>query len=386
MASSKPPHFGVLILIVLLLAVAGISCSTDAKPGLSKKEINLDPNIFEPEHPELFKLARAETRVLPVVLTANGSVTPDVNRTVHVTSLGAGRAVDLRVQLGDFVKKGQVLLVISSPDLATATSDYKKARADETLARQELARTQLLYAHGALAQKDLQLAQDVEDKAKVDLQTAEDHVRQLGGDPANSTALIQLRAPVAGTIVEQNVAGFEGVKSLDNTPNLLTIADLSQVWVVCDVYENDLADVHLGDSAEIRLNAYPDTSLPRHESATSRGCSIRLRVRPKCALYWRMPMARCVPTCTRLRPSAPASCSPGVVPATAMMRLQDKDWVFRKEGQRAIPPPGSSSRRANLRWNAGDSGRTAARATKWWPMLWSSPQRWRSKEMIRAPH
>src|SRR5258707_5516852 len=70
------------------------------------------------------------------------------------------------------------------------------------------------------------------------------------------SSMIELRAPVSGTIVEQNVSGFEGVKSLDNTPNLFTIADLSQVWVVCDVFENDLGDVHLGDTAEIRLNAY----------------------------------------------------------------------------------------------------------------------------------
>src|SRR6202035_3058793 len=91
-----------------------------------------------------------------------------------------------------------------------------------------------------------------------DVSTAEQHVRVLGADPAHPTALLELRAPVAGTIVEQNVAGFEGVKSLDNTPNLFTIADLSEVWVVCDVFENDLGDVHLGDAAEVRLNAFGD--------------------------------------------------------------------------------------------------------------------------------
>src|SRR6202021_1626073 len=86
----------------------------------------------------------------------------------------------------------------------------------------------------------------------------EEHIRILGGDPKMPGGLIPLRAPVSGTIVEQNVAGFEGVKSLDNTPNLFTIADLSQVWVVCDVFENDLGQVHLGDSAEIKLNAFGD--------------------------------------------------------------------------------------------------------------------------------
>ena len=116
----------------------------------------------------------------------------------------------------------------------------------------------MLYSHGALAEKDLQQAEDTEEKAKVDVQNTEQRVRLLGGDPAHPSSIIELRAPVSGTIVEQNVAGFEGIKSLDNSPNLFTIADLSQVWVLCDVYENDLGEVRLGDSAEIRLNAYPD--------------------------------------------------------------------------------------------------------------------------------
>ena len=156
------------------------------------------------------------------------------------------------------MKKGQFLLSIRSADLAGAFSDYQKAAADERLAQKALDRAQLLYSHGALAEKDLQQAEDTEEKAKVDVQNTEQHVRLLGGDPVHPSAMIELRAPVSGTIVEQNISGFEGIKSLDNSPNLFIIADLTQVWILCDVYENDLDEVHLGDSAEIRLNAYPD--------------------------------------------------------------------------------------------------------------------------------
>ena len=117
---------------------------------------------------------------------------------------------------------------------------------------------QLLYSRGALAEKDLQQADDAEEKAKVDVENTGQHVRILGGDPAHPSSLIELRAPVSGTIVEQNVAGFEGIKSLDNSPSLFTIADLTKVWVVSDVYENDLGQIRLGDSAQIRLNAYPE--------------------------------------------------------------------------------------------------------------------------------
>ncbi|MGH9549360.1 MAG: efflux RND transporter periplasmic adaptor subunit, partial [Terriglobales bacterium] len=251
----KTPRPLAFFLSCLLLLAAG--CSNNTKAAPTKAEVTLDPNLYKVDHPELFKRAKVESRDLPTVLTANGSVAPDVNRAIHVTSQGSGRVVDLRVKLGDWVTKGQILLSIYSADLAGAFSDYQKAVVDERLAQKALDRAQLLFSHGALAQKDLDVAQDTEDKAKVDVQNTDHRIRLLGGDPAHLDSVIELRSPIAGTIVEQNVAGFEGVKSLDNSPNLFTIADLSQVWVVCDVFENDLADVSLGDPVEISLNAYP---------------------------------------------------------------------------------------------------------------------------------
>ena len=316
----------------LFLIFLAASCSNDTKAAPTKTEVTLESGVYDAEHPELFKLVKVETRDLPVVLNANGSVTPDVNRNIHVTSLGSGRVVELRARLGDYVKKGQTLLVISSPDLASATSDYQKARADEGLARKALDRAQLLYDRGALAQKELEATQNAADKAKVDVQTAEQHVRVLGGDPTHPGALIDLRAPVSGTIVEQNVAGFEGVKSIDNTPSLFTIADLSQVWVLCDVYESDLSEVHIGDSAEIKLNAYPGKTLKgkvadisRVLDPTTRSAKVRIVLaNPEGFLrpgMYAVATFRSRKLWTRT-----------VVPSTAIMRLQDKDWVFRKEG------------------------------------------------------
>src|ERR1700733_3643267 len=145
------------LLFLLLLAVA---CSDTTKAAPTKAEVTIDPDLYYVDHPELFKLAKVEARDLPTVLSANGSVTPDVNRTIHVTSQGSGRVVDLRVKLGDAVTKGQPLLSIYSSDLAGAFSDYQKAVADERLAAKGLDRAQLLYSHGALSQKDLEVAQD----------------------------------------------------------------------------------------------------------------------------------------------------------------------------------------------------------------------------------
>ncbi len=143
-----------------------MACSNETPAAASKPPVTLDPDVFTAEHPELFKTAKAETRALPTELTANGTVTPDVNRTIHVTSLGGGRVIELKVRLGDSVKKGQTLLVISSPDLAAAMSDYQKAVADEVLSRKALERAQLLYDNGAIASKDLETAQDRKTKPK----------------------------------------------------------------------------------------------------------------------------------------------------------------------------------------------------------------------------
>jgi membrane fusion protein, heavy metal efflux system len=321
-----------VLMLAVILSAAG--CSKETPVAASKPPVTIDPDLFSTEHPELFKMAKAETRALPSELTANGTVSPDVTRTIHVTSLGGGRVMDLKVKLGDSVKKGQTLLVISSPDLAAAMSDYQKAVADEGFSHKALDRAQLLYDKGAVAAKDLEVAQDAEDKAKVDVSTSAQRVRVLGADPAHPSSLLELRAPVAGTIVEQNVAGFEGVKSLDNTPNLFTIADLSQVWVVCDVFENDLGDVHSGDTAEIHLNAFGERTfrgkvadISRVLDPNTRSAKVRIVLANREGFLrpgmFAVAKFRSRKTTERV-----------VVPATSIMRLHDKDWVFRKEGDK----------------------------------------------------
>jgi cobalt-zinc-cadmium efflux system membrane fusion protein len=316
----------------LLVIVTATSCSKETKAAPTKAEVTLEPGVYTVDNPEVFKLAKVETRQLPNILNANGVVTPDVNRTIHVTSQGSGRVVDLKVRLGDYVKKGQVLLSIYSSDLAGAFSEYQKAVADERLAKKALDRAQLLYSHGAIASKDLEISEDAEEKAQVDVHNTTDHVRLLGGDPAHPSSLIELHAPTSGTIVEQNVAGSEGVKSLDNSPNLFTIADLSQVWVLADVYENDLGDVHIGDPAEIRLNAYRDKVYHGTVSDISRVLDPNLRS-AKVRIVLSNPDGSLRPgmyTVSTFR--SRKLYDRLVVPSTAIMRLQDKDWLFRKEG------------------------------------------------------
>ncbi len=331
---------GALPLLALVLAaifLAGCKPTrVDAKVETPpvKVEDALDVNVLEVEKPEQFPLTPVQERQTVDELKVSASVAPDVNRTVPVVSMTSGRAVEIKARLGDDVKKGDLLLIVSSPDVSLAFSDYQKFQADEALARKQLERSQLLFEKGALAQKDLQVAEDVDQKAKVDVATAAERIRILGADLNHPSPLIEVRAPVSGTIVEQNITGSGGVKSLDNSPNLFTIADLSRVWVLCDVYENNLAQVHPGDYADVQLNAYPNrtfrgrvSNIGRVLDPTTRSAKVRLELEnPDGILRSGMFATATFHSQTgRTRP---------VVPSTAILRLHDKDWVFRVESEK----------------------------------------------------
>jgi cobalt-zinc-cadmium efflux system membrane fusion protein len=327
-----------LTIAALLLAFIGCARQSEVSASSSPSEPSVkiepapDPSVVQVEHPEQFPLVKVEARSARNELLVNGVVAPDVSLTIPVNALGAGRVIDIRARLGDDVTKGQLLLRIHSPDLAAAISDRQKAKADEALARRALERTQLLYSHGALAQKELEQAQDTEDKAKVDLETTADRVRVLGGDVDHLSPVIDVKAPAYGTIIEQNTTAGAGVKSPDNSPNLFTIADLSRVWVLCDVYENNLSQVHIGDFAEVRLNAYPNRPLRGRVSniakvldPATRTAKVRLELNNH-AGFLRPGMFATVTFISQ------SSHLRTVVPATAVLRLHDKDWVFRPIG------------------------------------------------------
>lgn len=316
---------------IFTLCLLSIGCTKEPEvvdAAAMKVEPAPDPNVVSIERPELFAVVPVELRKVQNELSVTGQVAPDVSRNVPVVALTSGRVVDVRVRLGDEVRKGQVLLTITSPDMSGAISDYQKFVADERLARTQLERQQLLYDKGAVAQKDLQVAEDTEQKAKVDVQTSAERIRILGGDISHLTPLIEVRAPVSGTIVEQNVTAAAGVKSLDNSPNLFTIADLSHVWVLCDVYENNLSQVHLGDRASIVLNAYPDRKIEGRVSnigslldPTTRTAKVRIDL-PNPSRQMRPNMFATVVF------RSPGNQSRVTVPVSAILRLQDRDWVF----------------------------------------------------------
>ncbi|HYA24863.1 MAG TPA: efflux RND transporter periplasmic adaptor subunit [Terriglobales bacterium] len=326
----KKRDFSSVMCLVLLLCGAGCNSKSDpqaeAPPPLKLERVG-DRNLFQVDRPERFQLAQATEHVATPKLNVTGTVNPDILRAVPVISIATGRVVEIDARLGDTVQKGQVLLKVQSADISGAFSDYRKAVADEQLARTQLERAKLLYDKGAISLNDLQVAQDTEDKAKVDVETAAEHLRVLGSPNLDRpTGIVEIRAPISGVITDQQVTTAAGVPGL-GSPNPFTISDLSYVWVLCDVYENDLVNVRLGEQAEIRLNAYPGkvflgmiNNIGPILDPNIRTAKVRIEVRNPGVMRVGMFVTATFHGKQEERRAT--------VPATAILHLHDRDWVY----------------------------------------------------------
>jgi cobalt-zinc-cadmium efflux system membrane fusion protein len=322
-----------LLLMVTAASLVISGCKSDKvdaaaeAPPIAKVVSGVDVTFFAVDHPELYPLATAGEYQAPTQLLVTGSVFPDIARTVPVISLASGRIVDIRARLGDTVKKGQILLRVRSDDISGGFDAYRKAISDELLARKQFDRAKILYEHGAIAQGDLEVAQDAEENAKTTLDTATEHLRLLGSDPDNPKGIVDIFAPVSGVITDQEVTNGAAVQAY-SAPSPFTISDLSTVWIVCDVYESDMANVRIGQPAEIKLNAYPDKVLKGTISNISSILDPNIRtakVRIEVANLGEMMRPGMFATATLY---GKEKRNYTAVPASAIVHLHDRDWVF----------------------------------------------------------
>ena len=302
----------------------------EAPPPAQVEQVG-DPSLVKVDHPEQFPVVTAAAYNAASELNVTGVVNPDVSRNVPVISLASGRVIEVLAKLGDKVTKGQLLMRVQSADISGAFSDYRQAVADAKLAAAQLARSKMLLEGGALAQKDYELAVDTEEKSKVTVETTEEHLRVLGADKDHPSAIIDVYAPVSGVITDQQVTTSSGVQSLAST-NPFTISDLSHVWVVCDVYENDLKNVHVGEYADVKLNAYPDKILSGRISnigpildPTIRTAKVRLEIANPGTMRVGM-----FATATFKGDEKQHYAS---VPATAILHLHDREWAYMPAGK-----------------------------------------------------
>jgi len=329
----KPKFAGIVLaafgLSLCLLLVACGQKEGDAKaeaPPKAVVEQDLDSNNFKVDHPELFPLFTAVEHKAVPALNVTGQIQPDIARAVPVISLASGRVVEIKARLGDAVKKGQVLLRVQSTDVSGAYQTYVKAENDERLARVQLERAQILYDKGAIAKSALEQAEDAEEDAKADLTAATELLKVLQIDKNHPSGIVDVVAPISGIITDQQVTNAAGVQGLSG-PNPFTISDLSYVWIICDVYENDLDAVHVGETADIRLNAYPDkvfkgridNILPILDP-NIRTAKVRIEVANPGLMRVGMFVTA---TFYGRQPQTYAA-----VPASAILHLHDREWVY----------------------------------------------------------
>jgi cobalt-zinc-cadmium efflux system membrane fusion protein len=297
------------------------------------------------DNSEQFSLGPAGAVELRSKLNVTGTVNPDIAREVPVISLASGRVVDILTRLDDNVNKGQLLLRVQSPDITSAFDTYLKAVNDEHLANTQLQRAAILYQHGAIPKGQLDQAQDTEQDALADQHAAEGQLDTLGVKRDHPSNIVNVYAPISGVVVAQNVtdAAATGM-TYAGSSTAFTIADLSTVWIICDVYENDIPKVRLGQQAFIRIDAYPGKVLIGRISDIGpvldpnlRTAKVRIEIRNPGILRLGMFVTATFESNTEK--------TYAVVPADAILHLHDRDWVY-------VPAGGNKFQRTEV--NAGD--------------------------------
>ena len=318
--------------------------SSNTGPPAAQVEPDMDASHFKVDHPEMYPVVPAGMHMAAPDLSATGVVSPDPSRQVPVPSLATGRIVEIDARVGDQVKKGQLLFKVRSTDIAGAYADYQKAVKNEKLAldnerlakiQQERAHT--LFDHGATPKSALEVAdyaataaQAAVENAKVDTATAAERLKLLGSDADHPSGVVEVSAPVSGVITDQQITESSGVQAL-TTPNPFTISDVSHVWVVCDVYENNLAQIRLGEYADVRLTAYPDRVMKARISNIGQvmdpnlhTAKVRLEVENPGLMRFGMFVSATFHGEQAERRAT--------VPSAAVLHLHDRDWVYTPSG------------------------------------------------------
>jgi len=186
-------------------------------------------------------------------ITLTGSIAPDENKIVKVFPMVSGIVEDVHVQLGDVVSKGQTLAIMRSAEMAGYNKDYISAAADLRSAKRAYESEQEMYKSGLASQKDMEDAQSDYEKAQAESKRVAAVMQiNIGGGGG-----YEIKAPISGFVIEKNVNNSTQVRA-DNSENLFTIADLSSVYVLINVYESDISSVKVGDNVKITTLSYPD--------------------------------------------------------------------------------------------------------------------------------
>jgi membrane fusion protein, heavy metal efflux system len=177
---------------------------------------------------------------------------------VHIYPPLSGRVLTLKVLPGQEVSKGQTIGTLQSNDGASARSDFEKAKIEAARADLQLQRAKELLQHEVMAQKDYDDLKAVDDADHAELERTKQTLHNLGFSENDTSVDLPLRSPISGIVLDVGTAPGELQRSLDNANAIATIANIDSIWVVGDLYPNDVAAVRRGQSVEVRVNGYPN--------------------------------------------------------------------------------------------------------------------------------
>jgi membrane fusion protein, heavy metal efflux system len=256
--------------VAALTAAACLAgCSSDERAnqmtsysGKESKSETAELFTIPPNQMSHVQVVTVEPVKLPRVLRLTGAVSYNAFNTVPVITQVGGPVSRILVVPGERVKKGQSLLEVSSPDYSLLYAAYLKARDTFRVADKNYARAQDLYEHHAIAERDLLQAESDRIQAQADLNAALLGLKILGIakpedlEKAPSSAEIPLHAPIGGEVVERDVAPGQLLQA--GATQAFIISDMSSVWVLANVYQGDMAAVHVGDQVTVQTDSYPD--------------------------------------------------------------------------------------------------------------------------------
>lgn len=330
-------------LAVLLFAAGGCQSKSGDGAGTAQaasapkteiaNDVELDPAMLANIHMEPVRSDSGRRQ-----LTATGKVQFNEDRTVRILAPLPGQALELQVRVGDPIEKDQLLFSIKSREVASLVTDYLESQRDLDLAQKTYNMNKDLFEHQAASRISLQQAESDLAKANTHVARGEEALRVLGIDPKEAVkdgglrSLVPVRSPMAGSLIERNLTPGQFVQA-DSTA-LLTIADLSTVWVLVDVFERDIHLVHVGQKVQVVAAAYPDrrfnASIERigdKMDPDSRTLKVRLLVsNPNGLLKPEM----FITASLELSEGGPAIS----VPATAVFTQDGKSYVFAAIGDR----------------------------------------------------
>jgi len=221
----------------------------------AKNEVVLEENSAQEAN---LKIEPVVEIVAPTTAPLNGKIAFDENYTSRVSSSILGRAIKINAQLGDHVKAGQTLVIIDSPDLGSAMSDFHKARADLDLKKKALDRSRMLLEGGVIAQKDFESAESDMAQSQAEESRAKARLHNLGMDNTKSfEESYTLKAPISGVIVDRQINVGNEVRP-DAANPLFIITNPDHLWATIDLPERDFGKVSLGQPLSIKVDAYPD--------------------------------------------------------------------------------------------------------------------------------